>query len=97
MKYYKWFWDEPLGGDFDTWGTSTYFLEIGDNFYPLRQIEIYENGNVLFYDRQHLSDEFGMLCDQPFRTLEIQEFEITSDEFELMWNTQVPINRCVKH
>ena len=28
-KYCKWFWDESLGGEYDTWGTSTYFMEVG--------------------------------------------------------------------
>ena len=40
-KYCKWFWDESLGGDFDAWGTSTYFMEFGDNLCAIRQIEVY--------------------------------------------------------
>ncbi|MBW4613671.1 MAG: hypothetical protein KME21_10380 [Desmonostoc vinosum HA7617-LM4] len=92
-KYCKWFWDESLGGKFDTWGTSTYFMEIGNNSHPVRQIEVYENGNVLFYDRNHFADSYGMLCDQPIGEEDIREFEITKAEFEQVWNTKVPINR----
>ncbi|GAB1544553.1 hypothetical protein NUACC21_72290 [Scytonema sp. NUACC21] len=93
MKYYKWFWDEPLGGEFDAWGTSTYFMEIGENLYAIRQIEVYENGNVLFYDREHTRDDYGMLNDKKMDKKEIQEFEITKAEFELVWNSKTPINR----
>lgn len=92
-KYYKWVWDVSLGGEFDDWGTSTYFMEIGNTLYPLRQIEVYENGNVLFYDHSHFLDDYGMLCDQKIDVLDIQEFEITQAEFEQVWQTKVPINR----
>jgi hypothetical protein len=91
MKYYKWFWSVGLGGKFDEWGTSTYFLEIGVNAYTNRQIEVYENGNVLFYDRSHTWDEYGRLNDKP-NYENLDEFEITQDEFEKVWHTMVPIN-----
>ncbi len=58
MKYCKWFWDQSLGGDFDECGTSTYFMEINDNSRVVRQIEVYENGNVLFYDATHFGDNY---------------------------------------
>lgn len=92
-KYYKWVWDEPLGGDFDEWGTSTYFMEIGKDLYPLRQIEVYQNGNVLFYDNSHILDDYGMLCDKRIDVEDIQEFEITQAEFEQIWQSKTPINR----
>jgi hypothetical protein len=93
MKYCKWFWDESLGGAFEEWGTSTYFMEINDNSRVVRQIEVYENGNVLFYDATHLGDDYGMLSDKRMEKEDIQEFEITKGEFELIWNTKRPINR----
>ncbi|MFH7027439.1 MAG: DUF6881 domain-containing protein [Heteroscytonema crispum UTEX LB 1556] len=96
-KYCKWFWDESLGGAFDAWGTSTYFLEIGDNSYPLRQIEVYENGNVLFYDKSHSRDDYGMLCDKAISKEDISEFEITKTEFEQVWNTKIPINMKINN
>jgi hypothetical protein len=92
-RYCKWFWDESLGGEFDVWGTSTYFMEIGDNLHAIRQIEVYENGNVLFYDKSHFTDDYGMLCDQAIAEKDICEFEITKGEFEQVWNTKTPINR----
>jgi hypothetical protein len=92
-KYCKWFWDETLGGDYDDWGTSTYFLEVGDDSHPVRQIEVYENGNVLFYDGSHFADNYGMLCDQVIDEKDIQEFGISKAEFEQVWNTKRPMNR----
>jgi hypothetical protein len=92
-KYCKWFWDESLGGEFDAWGTSTYFMEVGDNLHALRQVEVYENGNVLFYDGSHCADNYGMLCDKRIVEEDIQEFGITEGEFEQVWNTKIPMNR----
>ncbi|MBD2363118.1 hypothetical protein H6G36_18310 [Anabaena minutissima FACHB-250] len=95
-KYCKWFWDESLGGDFDTWGTSTYFIEltlVGNDLCPTRQIEVYENGNVLFYDDNHFADNYGMLSDKPLEKKDLQEFGITKAEFELVWSTNTPMNR----
>lgn len=92
-KYYKWFWDECFSGDYDHWGTSTYFMEIGLDLYADRQLEVYENGNVLSYDGSHVTDDFGRLCDQRLGHGDIQEFEISKAEFEQVWQTNQPINR----
>ncbi|AFZ23484.1 hypothetical protein Cylst_1182 [Cylindrospermum stagnale PCC 7417] len=94
-KYYKWFWDEAFGGDYDAWGTSTYFMEIGIDLYANRQLEVYENGNVLSYDGSHHADNFGRLCDQRLGDGDIQEFEISKAEFEQVWQTKIPINRAI--
>ncbi|MBH8573947.1 hypothetical protein I8752_13130 [Nostocaceae cyanobacterium CENA369] len=91
-NYCKWFWDESLGGEYDAWGTSTYFMEVGADLCPVRQIEVYENGNVLFYDSSHFADNYGMLCDKPLGEEDIQEFGITKAEFEQVWNTKTPMN-----
>ena len=48
-KYYKRKWNETRGDKFDSWGTSMWYFEIGENQYITRQIEIYENGNRLKY------------------------------------------------
>jgi hypothetical protein len=95
-RYCKWFWDETLGGEFDTWGTSTYFMEVTaveNDLYATRQIEVYENGNVLSYDYKHFADSYGMLCDKPLEKQDLQEFGITQAEFEEVWNTKTPMNR----
>lgn len=92
-KYYKWSWDVSLGGEYDAWGCSTYFMEIDSNLYAHRQIEVYENGNVLFYDKSHVADNYGMLCDKKLVDNNIEEFEITKAEFEQIWQSKTPINK----
>ncbi|MFB2645355.1 hypothetical protein ACE09Y_03645 [Raphidiopsis sp. BLCC-F218] len=92
-KYYKWSWDVSLGGEYDSWGSSTYFMEIDSDLYAIRQVEVYENGNVLFYDKSHLFDDYGMLCDKRLDDNNIEEFEISKAEFEEVWQTKKPINQ----
>jgi hypothetical protein len=92
-KYYKWSWDVSLGGEYDSWGRSTYFMEIDSDLYARRQIEVYENGNVLFYDKSHSLDDYGMLCDQRLDVKNIEEFEISEAEFEQIWQSKTPINK----
>ena len=90
MLYFRVFLSEP--GD---WGTCTFYFETDDNLWPVRQIEVYENGTVLSYDEFHLMDEYGRLADQPF-TLSLaglDEFEIDAGEFEHVWDTYTPSNR----
>jgi hypothetical protein len=43
------------------WGDFTQYLEVGDNQFTLRQVDIFGNGNVLRYDASHWCDDYGML------------------------------------
>jgi hypothetical protein len=43
------------------WGDFVRFLEVGDDQYAVRQVEVFDNGNVLRYDRAHWCDDFGRL------------------------------------
>jgi len=47
MQYYKINWDETRGDEYDGWGKSIRFLELNDQYYPTRQLEIYDNGKRL--------------------------------------------------
>lgn len=89
-KYYKRTWNELRGDQFDTWGTSIWYIEIGMNNYPTRQIELYENGNRLKYHSEKTFDDYGSLGDQAIDILEFQEFEIEKTEFEIEWNKSNP-------
>lgn len=40
---------EPLRG----WGRVTRYLEIGDDLFAVRHIDVFENGYALLYDRVH--------------------------------------------
>lgn len=93
MNYYRRPWDETRGDDYSDWGTSTWFFEIGEDGYPARQLELYENGKALAYDTAHADDEFGGLGDQPLDLQEFAPFEITKAQFEQAWSTAQPVNR----
>ena len=55
-------WKDTRGDQYDNWGTCTYYFETEDDGFPVRHIEVYENGNVLRYSEQNLEDEFGTLA-----------------------------------
>ena len=43
------------------WGECVRYIEIGDDRYAVRQVEVYGDGRVLRYDRSHWCDRFGQL------------------------------------
>src|SRR5687768_1456272 len=73
------------------WGKMTRYLEVGHDQYALRQVEMFENGNVLRYDRSHWCDAFGQLFGLRFsRQPKWAAFfpgggSIESAEFERVW------------
>jgi hypothetical protein len=88
MKYLELKWEESRGDKYDNWGTSIWFLELDLDNYPLRQIEVYQNGKRLKYDKINFEDEFGMLGDQSMDSEEIEEMNgitITLEQFETEW------------
>lgn len=84
-KYYKREWDETRGDEFDSWGRSLWYFEIGEDKYITRQIEFYENGNRLKYHSGKKNDDFGGLGTEPLDIVEFKEFEISKNEFEIEW------------
>lgn len=91
MNYIKANWNETRGDEYDSWGTSIWFLELDDENFPSRQIEVYQNGKRLKYDKDNFQDKFGMLGDQSMDIDEINGMngiEITRAEFESEWNSE---------
>lgn len=43
------------------WGDFVRYLEVADDQFAVRQIEVFHSGNVLRYDRTHWCDDFGQL------------------------------------
>lgn len=85
MKYFKRHWDETSGDNLTNgWGTSWYYFEADEDGYVLRQLQQFENGQVLKYDDDYVEDEFGGLTDQPLND-EMTSFQIDKKEFEDMW------------
>ncbi len=89
MNYLKYHLDELRGDEYDHWGTVTFYSEIRDDGYPIRDIKIYQNGNSLKYRFNDLiEDQYGMLPDQPIieNEIKIVSFEeITKEQFESLW------------
>ena len=86
------------------WGESVRYVEIGDDRYTVRQVEVYSDGRVLRYDRSHWCDRFGQLFGRLFshkqkaidgriaaEVIEAKEFERTWREAlgSQMWVQQV--------
>lgn len=97
MRYFKRPGLELRDDEYASWGTSTYFFEVGPDNFAERQIEVYQRGTVLTYDRAHLEDAFGGLSEAAF-DLEADgflPFEITVDEFESAWLSLKPANRSL--
>jgi hypothetical protein len=72
------------------WGRFTIFLEIGEDLRVLRQVNLFDNGNALSYDRMHWIDRFGMLGDAGIKRNRKEGIwgrstEIEADEFEEVW------------
>jgi hypothetical protein len=86
MKYYKYKWNELRGDKFDSWGFSLWYFEIGEDDFPNRQIEIYENGKKLKYSENYLEDKYGKLGDQKLVLSEFDGVVCTKIEFEKNWN-----------
>lgn len=75
-----------------TWGPFTRYLEIGEDLRPVRQVDVFENGNMLSYDRIHWVDGFGMLGGAEMnRNCKLglwgHSEEIKSAEFERVWTS----------
>jgi len=72
------------------WGPCTVYFEIGEDLWPVRQAEVFENGEMLSYDCAHWWDGYGMLSDcrrrRPGASGGSGE-EIGAEEFERVWAT----------
>ena len=79
----------------ENWGQAMYWLEVNDRGDAERELQVYPNGNVLRYDREHAEDEYGALA---IMVIDGDEdvwvpHEITKDEFEVQWGSQARVVR----
>ena len=92
-RYFKFRWNETRGDEFDEWGFSTFYSETDGDLFTTRQIQIYDNGIVLKYDSNNLSDEFGGLADQSIEGGLEESNEISQEEFEAAWTSVKAFNK----
>ncbi len=87
-RWFKRRWDESRGDQFDSWGASTYFFEVGDDGWPTRQVEIYDDGPTLRYGPDRTEDKYGQLGDARLDALEDWTgWAISAAEFERVWSS----------
>ena len=84
-KYFKRPWDELRGDEYDSWGTSVWYFEVGEDDYVTRQITVYQNGQICKYDEAFIEDEHGGLSEKPLDIEDFVDYKISKDEFELLW------------
>jgi cation diffusion facilitator CzcD-associated flavoprotein CzcO len=89
MRYFKRYWDESRGDAHDAWGGSWWYFETSGDGVVTRQVEVYDHGPTLRYDKHRLHDEFGRLSDKPLELGEFAGFEIAREEFERVWGNGV--------
>ena len=87
MRYFKKNWEETTGDELtDDLGVSIFYFETDDSLNVLKQIQIFENGNILKYDELNNEDEFGAMADQSLEEEEFLDCEISKEEFYNIWN-----------
>lgn len=87
MKYYKRHWQETTGDALtDSWGFSWFYFETDDQSWVTRQLQLFENGQVLKYDTEYVEDKLGGLSKAPLDD-SFAPYEITREEFEQVWSS----------
>ncbi|MEV7630333.1 hypothetical protein [Actinoplanes sp. NPDC089786] len=88
-RFYRRPWAETRGDEFNDWGHSVWCFEVGDDGWPIRQVEVYEAGRVLRYGPGRQEDSYGGLGEASLYDSgeEWSCFEITEAEFERAWNS----------
>jgi hypothetical protein len=73
------------------WGDFVEYIEVAEDQFATRQVDAFENGNFLIYDRSHGRDAFGYLTGVRFsrkpkwRRFYPDAVIIPSSEFEAIW------------
>lgn len=73
------------------WGGAIRYLEIGDDHYANRQVDIFENGNSLRYDRERWSDNCDSIGGMKYDAVKWLKWwgpdeKIAATEFETAWS-----------
>ena len=90
MRYVKAMHQQSTDPVLAEWGTFVRMLEIADDGFAIRQVDVFVNGCVLMYDRELWSDEESMLADRAYNPEQWPEIwerhqEINAQQFEVEW------------
>ena len=91
MPFYRRRWDESRGDAFDGWGAAVYLFWVQDGVVE-QQIERYDAGILLAYDRYHRDDQYGQITTERLDPEEWAPFEIGRAEYQQETDGQ-PFNR----
>lgn len=68
-RFYRRARNELRGDAYDVWGTATYYFWVLDGVVE-QQVEVYENGTILAYDRYHTEDDYGFMTGEALEPAE---------------------------
>ncbi len=88
-RFYRRPWADTRGDEFNDWGRSVWYFEVDEDGWPLRQVEMYDDGHALRYGPRHQEDRYGGLGEASLYDSgdDWSRFAITEDEFEQVWNS----------
>ncbi len=92
MKYYKRHWDESRGDEYDAWGESDWWFEVGEKGSVVRCLQVYSNGISLYYSETHKEDKYGKLPEGPIDVVEFSDYSVKKEQFELSLAQSKPKN-----
>lgn len=93
LRYFKYCWEDDPGGNLAGWGTSWWYTEVDAGGVILRVLQSYAAGQVLRYDHSWPQDEFGGMPEGVVDQDEIQDLEISGEEFFAAWDKLSSFNR----
>lgn len=91
MPFYRRRWDETRGDEHDDWGPAVYYFWVHNGVLE-QQLELYDAGILLAYDRYHIEDQYGQMTAEPLPPGEWARFEIDIDTYQAETGGQ-PFNR----
>lgn len=86
-KYFRRRWDDARGDQWSSWGPSWWLFETDLDGRVIRQLEVYEDGPALRYDRDHPEDQYGRLSTVTclWELEDWSTWEINRSSFEALW------------
>lgn len=91
MPFYRRRWEETRGDEHDDWGPANYYFWVHDGVLE-QQLELYDTGVLLAYDRYLREDQYGQMAREPLDPVEWAQYEIDIVTYEAETDSK-PFNR----